>query len=151
MTGMLLCLNREQRLVFILGDIFEVASKTASEFLEMSADNFRQILSRSRKNLYSFMNNKCGLLNTKNPCRCSKRTNELIQNNKMTTQKINFNKGFNFRVRDNVAERINKSESLIEEKYAFLFKDHPFFNFDKSNGMILLFFKDDEIKTNFNL
>lgn len=43
MTGMLLCLNRDQRLVYILGEIFEVDSKTGAELLDISSDNFRQL------------------------------------------------------------------------------------------------------------
>ncbi len=52
MNGMLLCLSREQRLVYVLGEIFEIDSKTGAALLEISSDNFRQILSRARKDLY---------------------------------------------------------------------------------------------------
>ena len=40
--GMLLCLDREQRLTFILGAIFEVSDTVAAEVLEITPDNFRQ-------------------------------------------------------------------------------------------------------------
>lgn len=62
MTGMLICLSRMQRLVFILGEMFEVDSKTGAEVLQISPENYRKILSRARKDLYHFMNHKCGLL-----------------------------------------------------------------------------------------
>jgi len=52
MTAMLLCLNREQRLVYILSEIFEVDSKLGGELLEISANNFRQMLVRAKKDLY---------------------------------------------------------------------------------------------------
>src|SRR5215471_20640689 len=45
-TGMLLCLSREQRLVYILGEIFGVTDVVGAELLEISRDNFRQKLSR---------------------------------------------------------------------------------------------------------
>lgn len=151
MTGMLLCLSREQRLVFILGEIFEVQSKTASELLEISAANFRQILSRSRKDLYNFMNNKCGLLRAENPCRCSKKTKELIHAGKVNPEKIMFNKGFINKISEMATERANKSESIIEEKYAFLFKEHPFYNKDNSHDVLQGILKDEDIKTIFNL
>jgi len=61
MSGMLLCLDREQRLVYILGEIFGIDHTIGSEMLDISKDNFRQRLSRARKDLYQFMNNKCGL------------------------------------------------------------------------------------------
>jgi RNA polymerase sigma factor (sigma-70 family) len=37
-TGMLLCLNREQRLVYILGEIFSVNDTVGAELLEVSRD-----------------------------------------------------------------------------------------------------------------
>ncbi len=47
-TGMLLCLDREQRLTFILGAIFDVSDTVAAEVLEITPDNFRQRLARAR-------------------------------------------------------------------------------------------------------
>ena len=39
-SGMLLCLDREQRLTFILGAIFEVSDTVAAEVLEITPDSF---------------------------------------------------------------------------------------------------------------
>jgi hypothetical protein len=39
----------------------------------VSPANFRQLLSRARHDLYQFMNNKCGLVNQSNPCRCARK------------------------------------------------------------------------------
>jgi DNA-directed RNA polymerase specialized sigma24 family protein len=76
-SGMLLCPDREQRLTFILGPIFEVSDSVAAEVLEITPDNFRQRLARARRDLRSFMNDKCGLVNQANPCRCAKKTPRL--------------------------------------------------------------------------
>src|SRR5262249_14095221 len=78
-TGMLLCLDREQRLTYILGDILGVSDTVGAELLETTADNFRQRLARARRDLHSFMNDKCGLVNRANPCRCAKKTRGFIQ------------------------------------------------------------------------
>ncbi|WP_246522852.1 hypothetical protein [Gemmata palustris] len=43
-TGMLLCLDRRQRLVFTLGEIMGVSDTIGGDVLEMSGDNFRQCL-----------------------------------------------------------------------------------------------------------
>jgi len=51
MNAMLLCLDREQRLVFILGSMLGVNDSTGSEILDISSDNFRQKLSRARKDM----------------------------------------------------------------------------------------------------
>src|SRR4029079_10860465 len=69
-TGMLLCLDRRQRLVFTLGEILGASDRVGAEVLEMTADNSRQCLARARRDLYSFMNGQCGLVNQSNPCRC---------------------------------------------------------------------------------
>lgn len=67
MLGMLLSLTREQRMVFILGEFFSLKSDVAGEICGVSAENYRQQLSRARKDLYSFMHNKCALVNKANP------------------------------------------------------------------------------------
>src|SRR5947209_11359166 len=59
--GMLLCLDRKQRLIFTLGEILGVSDSVGGEVLEMSAENFRQCLSRARRDLHNFMNDQCGL------------------------------------------------------------------------------------------
>src|SRR5499433_560503 len=78
-SGMLLCLDREQRLTYILGEIFGVTDTVAAEVLEVSCENFRQRLARARRDLHNFMNDKCGLVNRANPCRCVKKTRGFIQ------------------------------------------------------------------------
>jgi RNA polymerase sigma factor (sigma-70 family) len=51
-TGMLLCLDREQRLIYVLGEIFGVTDAIGAELLEISRQNFRQKLSRARRDLH---------------------------------------------------------------------------------------------------
>src|SRR5438128_7773330 len=66
-SGMLLCLDREQRLSYILGAIFGVSDTVAAEVLEITSENFRQRLARARRDLRNVMNDKCGLVNQANP------------------------------------------------------------------------------------
>jgi len=75
-SGMLLCLDRQQRLIYILGEISGVSDSVGAELLEISRDNFRQKLSRARRDLHNFMQNQCGLINKANPCRCAKKTQD---------------------------------------------------------------------------
>jgi RNA polymerase sigma factor (sigma-70 family) len=77
--GMLLCLDRKQRLIFTLGEILGVSDSVGGEVLEMSAENFRQRLSRARRDLHNFMNDQCGLVNKNNACRCPKKTRGFIE------------------------------------------------------------------------
>src|SRR5438477_12007835 len=67
--GMLLCLDRKQRLIFTLGAILGASDAVGAEVLEMTADNFRQYLARARRDLHSFMNCQCGLVNKDTRCR----------------------------------------------------------------------------------
>src|SRR5439155_14836307 len=72
-SGMLLCLDRPQRLIYTPGHIFGVPDSVGGELLEISPENFRQRLARARRDLNSFMHDKCGLVNSANPCRCAKK------------------------------------------------------------------------------
>lgn len=76
--GMLLCLNEANRMVYILGVILEFNSIEGSKILEITPENFRKQLSRSKTKLRNFLNAKCGLANPKNPCRCTKKIDFLI-------------------------------------------------------------------------
>ena len=66
-SGMLLCLDREQRLTYILGAIFSVSDSVGADVLEITAESFRQRLTRARRDLRNFMNDKRGLVNKSNP------------------------------------------------------------------------------------
>src|SRR5438552_16906718 len=72
--GMLLCLDRKQRLIFTLGAILGASDTVGAEVLEMTTDNFRASRARARLDLHSFINTQCGLLNHDNPCRRPKPT-----------------------------------------------------------------------------
>jgi RNA polymerase sigma factor (sigma-70 family) len=151
MVGMLLCLTREQRLVYILGEIFEIESKTGAVLVGMSAENFRQLLSRARKDLYHFMNNKCGLINTRNPCRCPKKTKGFIQAGWVNENNLQFNNHFLKRISDLAIPKSNQCDDLIEEKYGALYKDHPYYDRDKSNELLQKLTGDSDLKDIFNL
>lgn len=90
MLGMMLCLTREQRMVFVLGELLAVTSEIAAEICSTTSDNFRQRLSRARRDLYSFMQNKCGLINKSNPCRCHRKTMGFIKAGYVDPRDIRF-------------------------------------------------------------
>jgi RNA polymerase sigma factor (sigma-70 family) len=69
---MLLCLDRDHRLAFILGEILELTSDEGAEILEISSDAFRKRLSRARDRMEEFTSQNCGIVNASNPCRCGK-------------------------------------------------------------------------------
>ncbi|WKN44744.1 RNA polymerase sigma factor [Tunicatimonas pelagia] len=125
MSGMLMCLNREQRLIYILGDTFGVDHKIGAEIFNVSPQNFRIKLHRARKDLYNFMNNKCGLVNKSNPCRCPKKTKALIPMGLLDANNMQFNISEKNRIEDYVEEEHMNLMDSIEDKYVALFRQHP--------------------------
>ncbi len=124
-SGMLLCLDREQRLVYVLGEIFGVSDTVGAELLETSRDNFRQKLSRARRDLHSFMQERCGLVNKANPCRCAKKTQAFMKAGYVDPQNLLFAKSHLARVRD-VSPKIHEAMSVLDDAYGEIHRDHPF-------------------------
>jgi RNA polymerase sigma factor (sigma-70 family) len=68
--GMLLCLDREHRLAYILGEVFEVSSAQGASILTISEAAFRKRVSRVRARLQRFMEPNCHLVNDAKECNC---------------------------------------------------------------------------------
>lgn len=124
--GMLLCLDRRQRLIFTLGEILGVSDSVGGEVLEMTADNFRQCLSRARRDLHNFMNDQCGLVNTSNPCRCPKKTRGFINHGHVDPHHLLFVPEHVHRVRDVAPATVHEVEDVVERQHAAIYGDHPF-------------------------
>jgi RNA polymerase sigma factor (sigma-70 family) len=122
MSGMLLCLDREQRLVYVLGEIFGIDHSLGSEILQISKDNFRQRLARARRDLYNFMNNKCGLVNSNNPCRCAHKTKSFIQAGWVDEKTRKFNSQYVRRIQDAAPQKSADLCELTEIRYAELYQ-----------------------------
>ena len=124
-SGMLLCLDREQRLVYVLGEIFGVTDRVGAELLEIGRDAFRQKLTRARRDLHSFMQSRCGLVNQANPCRCSKKTQAFMEAGFVDPRNLLFAKGHVMRVRD-MAPAVHAHLDALDAAYAAVHRDHPF-------------------------
>jgi len=124
--GMLLCLDRKQRLVFTLGAILGTSDTVGSEVMQMTADNFRQCLARARRDLHSFMNSQCGLVNTSNPCRCAKKTRGFIQHGHVDPHRLLFVPQHLEQVREVVPNTISEIEDFVEQQHTAIYGDHPF-------------------------
>ena len=126
MSGMLLCLNRDQRLVFVLGEMFGVDHNLGGELLELTPANFRKKLERARRDLYNFMQRKCGLLNKNNPCRCARKTKGFIQQGWVTPGDLLFNIDYIQRIYELIPEKQEKYSDLVQNDYQTLFQGHPY-------------------------
>jgi RNA polymerase sigma factor (sigma-70 family) len=144
LSGMLLCLERQQRIVFILGAMFNINSRLAAQILNITAGNFRQQLSRAKTDLFSFMNNKCGLINPANPCRCEKKTKGYIKDGIIDPVNKQFTKKVLMEINQVAIENNSKLDSLLERKYLTLFKKQPYADKDlaKKLSKSLLFNKE---------
>ena len=124
-SAMLLCLDREQRLVYVFGEIFGVTDRVGAELLDLSRDNFRQKLSRARRDLYNFMQGKCGLVKASNPCRCAKKMQGFIQLGHLDPQHLLFARERMVQVRE-VAEKRSAHLDALYDVYAEIHRNHPF-------------------------
>ena len=70
--GMLLCLSRDQRAAYLLADVLGVTDVVGAEILACSPAAFRQRVSRARRTLRYVIDNRCGLVDPANPCRCGR-------------------------------------------------------------------------------
>lgn len=125
-TGMIMCLDRDQRLIFIIGEVFEISHTLGAEIFEISPANFRQKLSRARKDLYSWANNKCGLVNTNNPCRCPKKTKTFIKNGWIDVDNMKWHTNYTQKMTDITSEKCDEILDERELLYKQIYKEHPF-------------------------
>src|SRR5687768_7042745 len=125
-SGMLLCLDRGQRLVYILGEILDVGDAAGAEILEITADNFRQRLSRARRDLHSFMNGKCGLVNSANPCRCAKKTRGFMKAGYVDPTNLLFARARIAQVAE-VIPATARAVASLDEQCARIYREHPFY------------------------
>jgi RNA polymerase sigma factor (sigma-70 family) len=70
--GMLLCLPRPQRAAYLLADVIGLTDVEGAEILGCSREAFRQRVSRARRTLRYVIENRCGLVDPANPCRCGR-------------------------------------------------------------------------------
>ncbi len=124
--GMLLCLDRRQRLVFILGEVLGAGDSVGSELLEISADHFRQLLARSRRDLSRFLHGQCGLVDPANPCRCPKKTQGFIRAGHVDPERLQFAQPHARRVADAAPEVVRTLDAVADRQAVSLFREHPF-------------------------
>jgi RNA polymerase sigma factor (sigma-70 family) len=151
MSGMLLCLDKEQRMVFILGAIFKIKSAAAASILNITAENFRQQLSRAKADLFQFMDNKCGLVNPANPCRCAKKTKGLIQEGKIDVKARTFTSRTIQEVQALAPEANGELDILMEGKYLQFFMQQPYEQSGAANPLLDTLLIDKDIKNLFRL
>jgi RNA polymerase sigma factor (sigma-70 family) len=123
-TGMLLCLDREQRLVYILA-LLGASDRVGAALLDISRDGFRQKLTRARRDLHQFMAGQCGLVNAANPCRCARKTQGFIAAGYIDPARPLFARAHVVQIRA-VAPQAIEAIDALDHAYGAIHRDHPF-------------------------
>ena len=147
MTGTLLCLDRQQRIIFILGSIFNVSSTIAADILDISPANFRKQLSRAKADLFQFMEHKCGLINPNNPCRCYKKTKGFIREGKVDALTQQFIPKVTGTIESIVGRKNEELDVLMEGKYLGLFRSQSYHEEDLIEKVL----QDENVRNLFQL
>ena len=106
------------------GEIFEVNSIEGAYILDISAEAFRQRLSRARKLMRTFMQKNCGLINLENPCYCERLAPCAVNTGWVNPEKMLFANHKRKKQTDDF--NISYLQELKEiNRVAALFRSHP--------------------------
>jgi RNA polymerase sigma factor (sigma-70 family) len=150
MSGMLMCLDKKHRIVFILAELFGVNDSTGSELLEVSKENFRMMLSRAKKDLYSFVHNKCGLINKENPCRCAKKTKSFIKAGFVNPKSLVFTERYKSTIEEVAGEKQMELEDTLYSEYRQLYLQHNYLQGPDFANSLNEWLSSDKIRHLFN-
>ncbi|MBI1224544.1 MAG: sigma-70 family RNA polymerase sigma factor [Bacteroidetes bacterium] len=150
-AGMLMCLDREQRITYILGEVFKINHRTAAEVLEISPDNYRQRLTRARADLHSWMLKKCGLVNPAAPCRCPKKTRAFMEAGYVDPENLLFNAHYTRRIREAVEDECEESFDLIDKIAGEVFESHPYREQPGAAQVVEAVLNNDEVRRLFRI
>lgn len=113
--AMLLCLDREHRMAYVLGETLGLSSADAAEVCEVSPATFRKRQQRARDRIQAFMEGHCGLIDPSNACRCRRRVGAAVATGRVDPDDLLF------------ARRVDDLKLDMERftDAAALFRSHP--------------------------
>ncbi len=120
--AMLTCLDRQHRVAYVLGEVFEVSSTDGAYICEVPSATYRKRLSRARLKVRGFLDNNCGLVNPdKAACRCHKRIETAINIGRLEPDKLDF------ATHQTVSRRAGRGASEMDKlcTAAELMRSHP--------------------------
>jgi RNA polymerase sigma factor (sigma-70 family) len=126
-TGVLLCLDGRQRLVFVLAEILGATDEIGGEIVGVTPANFRQILSRTRRDLYQYLNGSCSLVNPSCECKCTRKARGFVAKGYLDPERLVFTPERRRQVRDVVRARADELTQAYEAFGADVFGEHPFY------------------------
>ncbi|MBD3161750.1 MAG: sigma-70 family RNA polymerase sigma factor [Candidatus Eisenbacteria bacterium] len=151
LMGMLICLNRDQRFAFVIGGIWQTNDRTGGEIMGISRESFRQKLSRARRCLRSFLDDRCSLVSDCNRCRCKRKAKALIDAGYLDPNELTFGGGSLRKVRDVVRERTAQIDDLVTSHCDALFADTPFMDPPDYSAVLRSLLRTDELRELYDL
>ena len=126
LQGLLLCLDREHRLAYLLADIFDVDGEQGAAILEITPAAFRKRLSRARERIQDFLTKRCALINPDNPCKCESQVAAQLDTGRFDDKHMIFAK-YPWRIRhdEGTLNRIKEMDELSQ--IAALYKSYSDF------------------------
>ncbi len=126
LQGLLLCLDREHRLAYLLADIFDVDGEQGAAILEITPAAFRKRLSRARERIQGFLTKHCALINPDNPCHCEHQVASQLHTGRFDEEHMVFAKHpCRIKDKENALNRIREMDEL--RQIAVLYKRYPDF------------------------
>jgi hypothetical protein len=133
-------------MIYILGEMFDIDHNLGAEILGISAGNFRIRLMRARQDLYNWMNERCGLVNKSNPCRCAKKTRAYIKAGFVDPNNLVFNTRYKKSIYEVSEHNALPISNTIEDLHKNIFQQHPLQEPVTSQKIVEEIFNNDFIK-----
>ena len=114
--GMLLCLDRDHRMAYVLSDVFDVPSSDGAYICGVTPAAFRKRASRARGLLREFVGVHCGLVNKSAECRCDRRVKAAIRAARVQPDDLHFADHVNLRAGVAEMERLHDLASLMRSQ-----------------------------------
>jgi len=147
MMGMLVCLNRRHRAVYIMGSILSIDDQTGSKILEITKDNYRKILSRSHMRITNFLNDRCGLINPKKPCTCAIAAKVNIHTGYIDPLKTLFHKKKAPEMREMISDAQHKLDNIRFEQCQELYRKHPLVESPEFSQQVINILKGNDFQS----
>jgi len=117
--AMLTCLDRQHRVSYVLGEVFDLPAPLAAEVAGGTEAAHRQRLSRARRQLEAFTQSYCGLVRADAPCRCDRRVARAIELGRVKRERLVYASAERRRTQASVRDM----ERLHDA--AAVFRSHP--------------------------
>ena len=123
--GMLQCLDRPQRVAYILGEVFQLPSDAGAVICDTTPAAYRKRLSRARSRVRAFVAEHCGIINPDAPCRCTRRVDAAIRAGRIDPAAPTFMGHPRLAAPPPITTAVAEMEDLHDA--AALFRSHPDF------------------------